>query len=389
MVDDVSDIDNAKELSGIWETVRSQMPLLTHIVVQVPPLASHLDQITQLIKNLPQLKSLELPAFEETSKILPCVLGISQLKRMKFNFSFIPSSESNDDKIISIRDVGCYMDSPDLDIPPQLEDIDFHCASLGATMAFFQSRGFSQLTHLRTICTAAIEEPPLLGQFVTTISQTCRQITNFEFVLYSAVSKRILESQDSPDLPVLTCREIVSFSNIRGILNCNEMIEFSFRHPYGLDITDFDIKELATAWPKLKSVRLGSNPVQRVDRGLIRNPTMNAFVSFVEHCPLIEEIYLIVDATLPLNLPKGSTTASQTLHTIGVGISEIGDENAVVMFLSQLCGPQCKLLRASVDRFEKLRSKSMHSKWQKVAKLLPLLTGFKGQFDAKDEGDIG
>ncbi|THU81733.1 hypothetical protein K435DRAFT_972248 [Dendrothele bispora CBS 962.96] len=387
LVDD--DIDNSVPLADLSETIHSKMPWLTLLEVDMFPHAKYLEPLIGLIKNLPDLTSLELPAFEETSKVLPHVFDIVNLKHMRFIASLVGS-----DRIISVSDVGPYMesfgDNASFDLPSRLEEIAFRCISISAVVGFFRFRGLSSLLYLHQIriTTSIVEEPSSIRDLFRALSQTCKRLSHFTFTNLSRVSKRMVDAQsnNSSDLPTLTTNDIISFNNLRDILVCTEMVNFSFNHPYGLSLTDFDVEEVASAWPKLKVIDLGSYPARPSGKDLVSRPSFQSFFHFTEKCPRIEEIHLLLDTTIPLMATPAASTShktyppiSRTLRVVSVGLSELEDEYSFAMFLGQLCGPQCRLKHDPEERFAKLNRKGVSEKWKAVETLLPLVNGLKAR----------
>ncbi|KAK7448467.1 hypothetical protein VKT23_013729 [Stygiomarasmius scandens] len=385
LVDD--EVDNSVELEDLSETIHYKMPMLTLLEIDMFPHAKYLEPLIGLIKNLPDLTSLELPAFEETSKILPHVFDIPNLKHMRFMASLVGS-----DRTISVSDVGPYMesfgDNANFDLPSQLEEIALRCVSISAVAGFFRFRGLTSLLHLCQvrITSSILEEPAAVRDLFKALSQTCRRLTHVTFTHLSRVSKRVLDTKAS-DRPALTPRDIVSFDKIRDILLCTEMVDFSFCHPYGLSITDADVEEVASSWPKLKLIVLGSYPARRIDQGLIEKPSFRSYFSFIEKCPSIEEIHLLIDTTVPFT-PHKIYSISRSLRVIGVGLSELEDEYSFAMLLSHLCGPRCSLHYDPEQRFLKLDGNEIYEKWKAVGTLLPLINGLKARVsDTIDEKD--
>ncbi|KAF5366773.1 hypothetical protein D9758_006494 [Tetrapyrgos nigripes] len=384
IIDD--NLQSGIRLDDLCEAIRSRMPFLTLLKIDMYPYAKYLEPLINLIKSLPHLKSLSLPAFEQTSKILPCILDLVNLKSMKFDASLVDSK--NSEETIAVSDLGSYMDSwgesASFDFPSELAEIVFHCISLNAVLGFFRFRSLGNLMHLRDIYlfSTVTETPNAVRDLCKALSQTCRRMTHFKLSYDQGISNKLIEDQvnDSPDLPVLMSKDVVSFEDMQDILVCSEMIEFGLRHPYGLEITDDDIERVALAWPNLEYVQLGSYPARRVGKNFAK-PSIKGYFLFVDHCPRIEEIHLCIDATIPFT-PSKSYTPSPILRNLGVGLSELVDEYAFTMHISLICGPKCSLQYDPEDRFEKLKELGMKEKWAAAVKLLPLINGLKARVSA-------
>ncbi|KAK7448459.1 hypothetical protein VKT23_013721 [Stygiomarasmius scandens] len=383
IIDD--NLDDRVELGDLCDAIHSRMPLLTHLKVDMFPHPKYLTPLTGLIKSLPNLTSVELPAFDKVSKILPAVLSLSRLRIMKFNAQLLDKASN---RVVAVTDIGPYIDSLDVDtrleFPLELQEIEIYCVSFTAAVGFFRFHGLSDLVNLRKIDLVSniIEKPSVIRDLFKALSQTCRQITHLEVTYTQGLCSEIMDDQvENPSsLPVLTSSDIVSFADIRHLLGCTEMVNMNFIHPYGLDITDEDVTEMATAWPKLRYAGIGSYPARRIDRGIVGSPSFRSFFTFVEKCPFIESIYLLVNTTIPF-APPTTHTVPHTLRIVGVGLSEIqdGNEYSVALLLSKLCGPRCTLTYDVEERFTKLKQKAFRDRWEAVTKLLPLINGLEAR----------
>ncbi|THU88970.1 hypothetical protein K435DRAFT_302095 [Dendrothele bispora CBS 962.96] len=359
----------------LCHVIHSRMPFLTHLSVDMFPHVEYLEPLVDLVKNLPNLTSVELPPFREVSKILPTIFNLTHLKAMRFKVGDDVARFNKD--IISVTDIGPHMDLLNPKPSPlNLQDVELYCASYGSVLGFFQ---FSGLIHLHeiTLVSEVIEKPPAVRNLFRTISRNCRRITKLSVTYMRALHRRILGEDDFPSP---TSGDIVSFDDICDILVCTEIVSLVFVHPYGLDVTDLDAEKMAAAFPKLKKADIGSYPACRIVRAMIRSPSLRSFFIFADKCPFIEEIHLLVNTAISFP-PPTITHVSRTLRVVGVGLSEIHgrDEYSIALLLSQICGPDCTLIYDPTNLSKRLEQEELRDKWETVKKLLPLANGLRAR----------
>ncbi|KAJ7123590.1 hypothetical protein C8R44DRAFT_784060 [Mycena epipterygia] len=143
------------------------------------------------------------------------------------------------------------------------------------------------------------------------------------------------------------------------------LVSVSLNHPFGFDLNDADIFNLACAWPRIEKLSLG------YIIGWSRRPrvTLYGLYAFAQHCPNLGYLAMPCDATGLPEWEPASTEASQTrLKWIDVKESAIDDIGRVAAFLSSVF--PCVTIRA--DRNDELEGEEAEysGRWEKVGHIV-------------------
>ncbi|KAL1753482.1 hypothetical protein FB107DRAFT_292337 [Schizophyllum commune] len=139
-------------------------------------------------------------------------------------------------------------------------------------------------------------------------------------------------------------------------------------HFCGVRLTDADISYIARAWPRLRRLRLYPSRIDLAERPVC---TLNSLLSFAEHCPLLEEVQLVVDATAIVVPDKASIAfprAHDSLRALNVMHSPIASGKQVASFLTRFF--------PSVDPGRLLSysgNERMEARWTSVRLMIPIL----------------
>lgn len=140
----------------------------------------------------------------------------------------------------------------------------------------------------------------------------------------------------------MTTRHTITPSVLRPLLSLSNLDEISISLECEFSLDDVLLRDMAVAWPKLKTFQLGSRTKQFMNHYL--KTTLNGLVPFAFHCPLLESLSVAVDArkSSPIDL----TPQQHLLRHLDVGFSPIHIPATVAAFLSGIF-PSIVELKAS------------------------------------------
>ncbi|KAK7466187.1 hypothetical protein VKT23_004911 [Stygiomarasmius scandens] len=326
-------------LGSLCYTIEARTPFLTHLMLDIPPKPDFRDLLANLLRSgLKNATMIELPAFRDISPILPfagCHPKVQSLKFGKYEFRLNSPSQA-------VETVGLRDNSNASFL--LLERISFGAVEFRALCDFFVD-SFQKLRFVN-ILTCIVEDPSTVRGIVSCISESCPNLCSFQASFAEALSKHI---------DISSSENVLHLEDIMPMLQCSSMTHFDFQHLYPFNITDSDIQAIALAWPKLIYISICPK----------------------SHCPLIEEIHLLID-TNALFISNNSPRQSRKLQVVGVGRSPILNQHEVALNFNQFCAPHVKL---DFDEawFEGTHNKGMLVKWRGVREVLPLLNELKAR----------
>jgi hypothetical protein len=176
--------------------------------------------------------------------------------------------------------------------------------------------------------------------------------------------------------------EPLTLDTLKPLLNCPHLTTFELMYPVPLSLTLHDLETLASGWPTLEAIDLNREPVV-LGSGLETqsNLTLRALLPFAQHCPNLRKLGLYLHAT-EVDLPSASEIPRPLtkLTELNVGISSIGEPQAVALFLSRICPVDCDIgagvfwphVESFVDDDSRAVLQDRFRAWSEVKFYLPL-----------------
>lgn len=176
--------------------------------------------------------------------------------------------------------------------------------------------------------------------------------------------------------------EALTLETLKPLLNCPRLTTFEMMYPVPLCLTLDDLETLTGRWPTLEVIDLNREPVVLGSAlGTPSNLTLRALLPFARNCPNLRTLGLYLHATeadLPsaLEIPRPFTK----LTNLNVGISSIGEPQAVALFLSHICPAACDIgagvswssVASLVDETSRAVMRHRIKAWEEVNNYLPL-----------------
>ncbi|KAK7456462.1 hypothetical protein VKT23_010711 [Stygiomarasmius scandens] len=344
----------------LTEAIQVQMPSLVKLRLDVFPDPELIPQLLELINALPSIQSVRLPAFENVSDIMTCLMKRPQLKSLGFYVSFH-----------EVQTPGVSQMGPPKGGPLSLEKLQISASGFKVVSEFMADSIFACLNSVY-ISSNTIETPTSLRGIIKHFSIGCPQLSCLKLDYTEVVQDDISRIQITQGQP--TNAALISFGDLENILDCKRMVDFTFCHPFATNMTDEDIGRIARAWPDLMYLELGQRPaIWRTGENVLK-PSVWSVILLTMLCPSIKKIGLLLD-TSPRGPPPSilelyrAAPVFAPLEELDVGIStlKIDDE---ILFTQSLAynfvWPSCQIT------FEE--DGLSDSSWMTVQKWFPVLS---------------
>ncbi|KAJ7636222.1 hypothetical protein FB45DRAFT_444281 [Roridomyces roridus] len=167
--------------------------------------------------------------------------------------------------------------------------------------------------------------------------------------------------------------------DIRPLFSFTEPRVVRLNPPFGFNLDDSTMDELARAWPRLEVLDLGG-----AKSSSSRTPsrlTLAALLSLAQHCPRLSCINLPLNASTQTPTPAphhGARRIQQNcLTTLNVQFSPCVDVHGMAKILSSVF-PALRIVHTDLDRRSLAGSVAVRTRnWKDVQQLLPLLSSVR------------
>ncbi|KAF5384571.1 hypothetical protein D9757_007506 [Collybiopsis confluens] len=352
--------EGASDIGLFLEAIPHRVPNLSTFEIWT---RHHQSHIAAVLQNLPNLKRVRFPAFSDSSLIMEAV-SKSQIEQIHCNVGIVETlnlSGNTWSRTLQVLDINC---------------------TYSAAARLFKAP--LPVTYIR-IASSTPASPKDVQSLISFISQTCTEIQSLDLD-FTDRHYLVVESlkTTSPDRTTL--------SDIEPLLSRHDMKLFSLSTGRPILMNDEDLRILACSWPKLKRLRLSSDPgCLEPDRS--KRLTLLSLVQLAQWCPELESIGLYLDATtpyIPQNLPATVPAKNlENLKQLDIGFSPLDDSARVASVLSQILPSPSAALPSTQQRWQQIASISPYilgewkTEWEAVRTLLPVLLKFRQEKDAQ------
>ncbi|KAJ7442077.1 hypothetical protein B0H11DRAFT_1932581 [Mycena galericulata] len=307
---ELGSIENISHLS-ILSNLAVKCPLLTTVFIRLRLRTVDGNLAVPILSNflggLSRVESLELevPQLDQTA-----LAHLAQLPRLwslvlrPYRQTYEPTARSS----IGFSNITC------LTVP------NVECATALIILAF--NAPLDSLTITETARTNKLTKSTA-REFYSVLEGHCSHDALMEIKIaqnFSAVPPQANQIEASAvDVDIL--RPLFSFGNL---------IIVTLAHPVGFDLDDTAILEMACAWPRAKQTVLTSSRTCHMRSRV----TLASLGAFARHCPSLEVLGLMFNATHPPVPVTG--VAQQTLELLEVAHSPISEPSRVSAFLRSL-----------------------------------------------------
>ncbi|THU88240.1 hypothetical protein K435DRAFT_782099 [Dendrothele bispora CBS 962.96] len=341
------------DASAFFKLLPLQSPNLTHLEFRCAKTGSNAydEALMECLGGLPSLSTVILPSIPDGSSIFTRLKSLKRFGLCSFNNDGKSAPENPMKHPLQFGAL-CGLEHLHLTVRYHLVT-----ASLLAQ---------SDLPDLKSIvvCSPLMESPDAIKQLSSAIAETCLNVEKVHLVfnLRSISVTKFKRNFPFESLP--------SLSDIRPLLQCNQINDLKFTHFYALRMyTSLDQPtSFIQSLPNLKSLVL--NPYGYTPMTLKAELSATFLLKFAEAVPNIEYIGIrFTVATLPSDqelFAQGTLPyILRSLQTLDVGRSKMkdGDEVRTAFFLSGILPRGCRILSEADSPTLK--------EWNSVQRLLP------------------
>ncbi|KAJ7495607.1 hypothetical protein FB451DRAFT_1360306 [Mycena latifolia] len=188
---------------------------------------------------------------------------------------------------------------------------------------------------------------------------------------HNSLQRILIEGDLSSPEGALPDQFRISGAILRALFCFVNMVSVSLEQPFGFDLDDADIFDLARAWPRLEFLALSEHPA------LKPRVTIQGLYAFAQQCSDLCYLEISVDATIVLPEPPAGSASQDSLRTLVVSWSPIRQPNGVVVFLSTIF-PQTDV---EFDFDEAGEEGKYRARWEEVQQSLTDLRAQKHEHD--------
>ncbi|KZS86385.1 hypothetical protein SISNIDRAFT_491999 [Sistotremastrum niveocremeum HHB9708] len=161
------------------------------------------------------------------------------------------------------------------------------------------------------------------------------------------------------------------FKVIRPILNLPNITRFMLRDKSHLIMTDADVRSLVAAWPRLEVFWLPNCALDENPRHLTAL-TLSSLLIFIDHCPSLRELRLLVDARITAAelKPVPGRSFPKAFERLILGHSPLPEKLHLVIAFLTFVLPAPRTLSYSGFRLRGHGRSKNHRRWNRVRNVL-------------------
>lgn len=358
-------------LRPFFDNIPARMPYLTTLDLRTSRLASSIEKdFAHLLCALPRLEKVVVPPYHVTSRIMETLAKLPNLGVIEFQY-------------LQHQGIGDKMDVRNFDpIVPKdgftaLWDLSLsvHLSQFIPVVVDTLAPAAKNLTSLY-VHAISVESEASVRQYLTVLGENFPSIKS---IYVEALPGPIMSSQWEETEPEF---EALTLDTLKPLLDCPHLTTFELMYPIPLHLTLDDLETLTSGWPALEVIDLNREPVILGSAmGTQSNLTLRALLPFTRNCPNLRKLGLYLHATeadLPpvTEIPHPFTKLAE----LNVGLSSIGNPEAVALFLSRICPMDCNIragvcwtyVDTLVDNMSRIVMQERMHGWAEVNFYLPL-----------------
>ena len=363
--------DGPEPLRPFLDNIPARMPHLTTLDLRTSRPASTIQEdFVHLLGELPCLEKVVVPPYHITNHIMGTLAKLPNLGVIEFQY-------------LEYQGIGEKRDVENFDpiIPkdgfPALWDLSLstHLSRFIPVVAKNLTPAAKNLTSLY-LHAISVESEASVREYFTVVGENFPLIKSIYVEALPGPTMSTQWGGVDPEFEALT------LDTLKPLLDCPHLTTFELMYPIPLCLTLDDLETLTSRWPTLESIDLNREPVVLGPAmGTQSNLTLRALLPFARNCPNLRGLGLYLHATetdLPLvsEIPRPLSKLSQ-LH---VGLSSIGEPEAVALFLSRICPADCNIeagvcwsyVETFVDDTSRAVMEERKNAWEEVHFYLPL-----------------
>ena len=353
------------------DNIPARMPHLTTLDLRTSCPASAIEEdFVHLLHELPRLEKIVVPPFHITSRVMETLSKAPSLGVIEFQYL---QYQGIGDKY----DVARFNPKISKDGFPALWDLSLsaHLSRFIPVVAGTLAPAAKNLTSIY-IHAISVESEASVRQYLTVVGENFPLIKS---IYVEALPGPVMSTQWEGMEPEF---EALTLETLKPLLNCPHLTTFELMYPIPLCLTLDDLESLTSGWPTLEVIDLNREPViLGLAMGTQPNLTLRALLPFARNCPNLRKLGLYLHAT-ETDIPSVSEIPRpfSKLTDLNVGLSSIGEPEAVTLFLSRICPAECNVeagvcwsyVDAFVDDASRAVMQDRINAWDEVNFHLPL-----------------
>lgn len=347
----IQDNDSRSEtihsITSFCIAISTRMPRLLGLCLFLLPVQIYTKPILTLIQQLPNLKLLTIPSFEDQTTLM---FGLRNTPGVCLRSLDMYQSDKGD--------ISSILEGPHQRIGfSKLREVNLCCTYAFAAILF---RNFTRHNSMKiiSIVSAIAESSHDIRILISEIVSSFSSLVTLELL----IAKDLSITYHLPCQP--SAKDMVGLGDLIPIFNrYPNLTRFSLRTPYPLALDDTEVEIIAESWPHLEVLSLCDQPAILFP-GREKHITMKALSHLSRCCPKISTVGLYVDATSDY-IPDFNSVSIQpfkNLRKLAFGPSPIDHPTQVARALLRLCPGHLKLTSGSC--YEKNTASSSYSVWK-------------------------
>ncbi|EIW84618.1 hypothetical protein CONPUDRAFT_161997 [Coniophora puteana RWD-64-598 SS2] len=222
-------------------------------------------------------------------------------------------------------------------------------------------------------CISSGHPTPDISNFLRTV------MSHFDRTRLSALS--ILEDPDT-SLSAASLAPL-NFEVLKPLMSCENLEKLAIWTCIPFSLDDNEISILSSSWPKLRSLNFGT----RDGWGTEKEPSLKGLTVLLDSCPDLEELHIVIDASLYHDLPPSAVGRNRNTITLFLDNSPLEDPLYVSSFLHLLL-PNLY----SVNTWEQNISPDFKQRWAAVNNLISgfhTMSQYRSQWSAEASRPYG
>jgi len=326
--------DGLDPLRPFFDNIPARMPHLTTLDLRTSRPASSIEEyFVPLLGELSRLEKVVVPPYHITNRVMETLAKLPNLGVIEFQY-------------LQYQGIGEKEDVENIDpvIPgdgfPMLWDLSLsaHLSQFIPVVANTLAPAAKNLTTIY-VHAISVKSEASVRQYLTVVGENFPSIKNIYVEALPGPTMSTQWGETEPEFEALT------FDTLEPLLDCPNLTTFELMYPIPLCLTLDDLETLTSRWPTLEAIDLNREPVVLGSAmGTQSNLTLRALLPFARNCPNLRKLGLYLHAT-EADLPSvfEISRSFSKLSELNVGLSTIGEPEAVALFLSRICPVDCNI----------------------------------------------
>ncbi|KAF9653762.1 hypothetical protein BDM02DRAFT_3177605 [Thelephora ganbajun] len=363
--------DEPEPLRPFFDNILARMPHLTTLDLRTTRPASSIERdFVHLLNKLPRLEKVVVPPYHITNPVMQTLAKLPNLGVIEFQYL---RYQGIGDK----EDVRYFNPNIPEDGFPALWDLSLsaHLSQFIPVLSDTLAPAAKNLTSLY-VHAISVESEASVRQYFTVVGENFPLIRSIYLEALPGPTMSTQWEAMEPEFEALT------LETLKPLLDCPRLTTFELMYPIPLRLMLDDLETLTSRWPTLEVIDLNREPVVLGPAmGTQSNLTLRALFPFARNCPNLRKLGLYLHAT-EKDLPSVSEIPRPftKLIELNVGLSSIGEPEAIALFLSRICPADCNIeagvcwsyAETFVDDASRAVMGERISSWEEVNFYLPL-----------------